>query len=82
MKTIDKVMNLLEERIELAKEKNFETIYITLKPDEAKELLKKIKPIEIDDSKLKEELRGVVKNDTTITEILTEFIQQYVNENK
>ena len=35
------------------------------------------------DKELRDELKiAVIKNDTTITEILTEFIQQYVNENK
>ena len=40
---IDNVIRLLEERIDLAEKRNFETIYLTLKPDEAKELLEKIK---------------------------------------
>ena len=42
-KTIEKVISLLEERIELAEKRNFETIYLTLKPNEAKELLERIK---------------------------------------
>ena len=39
----DKIIRLLEERIELAEERNFETIYLTLKPDEARELLERLK---------------------------------------
>lgn len=35
------------------------------------------------DKKLRDELKIIaIKNDTTITEILTEFIEEYVNENK
>ena len=39
----DKIIRLLEERIELAEKRNFETIYLTLKPDEARELLERLK---------------------------------------
>lgn len=42
-KIISNVINLLEERIELAEKRNFETIYLTLKPNEAKELLERLK---------------------------------------
>ena len=35
------------------------------------------------DKDLRDELKIIaIKNDTTITEILTEYIEQYVNENK
>lgn len=35
------------------------------------------------DKDLRDELKIIaIKNDTTITEILTEYIKQYVNENK
>ena len=37
-----KFQNLLAERIELAKTRNFTTIHITLKPEEAQELLDNI----------------------------------------
>ncbi len=35
------------------------------------------------DKELRDELKiACIKNDTTITDVLTEFIKQYVNENK
>ena len=35
------------------------------------------------DKELRDELKIIaIKNDTTITEILTDYIKQYVNENK
>ena len=39
----DKLTGLLEQRLELANKRNFESIYITLKPDEVKQLLQELK---------------------------------------
>ena len=39
----DKLTGLLEQRLELASKKKFESIYITLKPDEVKQLLQELK---------------------------------------
>ena len=40
---INKIINKIEDRLELAKKRNFETIYLTLKPEEMVELLKALK---------------------------------------
>ena len=40
---IPKLIKLLEERLELADKRSFESIYITLKPDEVKQLLQELK---------------------------------------
>ena len=40
---INKIINKIEDRLELAEKRNFETIYLTLKPEEMVELLKALK---------------------------------------
>lgn len=40
---INKIIEKIESRMELAKKRNFETIYLTLTPDEMSELYKTLK---------------------------------------
>ena len=40
---LDNLVRQVEEKIELAEKRNFESVYLTLKPKEAKELLEVLK---------------------------------------
>ena len=41
--SMDKLLNLIKERLDLAIKRNFKTIHITITPAEAEELIKRLK---------------------------------------
>ena len=76
---ISKIIKKIEERMELAKNRNFETIYLTLKPDEMSELLLALKQKPINITELTENL---IQEYLANKEIDTKVKGQIINELK
>lgn len=76
---INKIINKIEERMELAKNRNFETIYLTLKPDEMSELLLALKQKPINITELTENL---IQEYLANKELDTKVKGQIINELK
>lgn len=76
---ISKIIKKIEERMELAKNRNFETIYLTLKPDEMSELLLALKQKPINITELTENL---IQEYLANKELDTKVKGQIINELK
>ena len=76
---ISKILKKIEERMELAKNRNFETIYLTLKPDEMSELLSALKQKPINITELTENL---IQEYLANKELDTKVKGQIINELK
>ena len=76
---ISKIIKKIEERMELAKNRNFETIYLTLKPDEMSELLLALKQKPIYITELTENL---IQEYLANKELDTKVKGQIINELK
>ena len=76
---ISKIIKKIEERMELAKNRNFETIYLTLKPDEMSELLLALKQKPINITELTESL---IQEYLANKELDTKVKGQIINELK
>ena len=76
---ISKIIKKIEERMELAKNRNFETIYLTLTPDEMSELLLALKQKPINITELTENL---IQEYLANKELDTKVKGQIINELK
>lgn len=76
---INKIINKIEDRLELAKKRNFETIYLTLKPEEMVELLKALKKTPEHITKL---IEDTIQDYLTSEEMDTKVKGQIINELK
>ena len=76
---ISKIIKKIEERMELAQNRNFETIYLTLKPDEMSELLSALKQKPIYITELTENL---IQEYLANKELDTKVKGQIINELK
>ena len=76
---ISKIIKKIEERMELAKNRNFETIYLTLKPDEMSELYQALKQKPINITELTENL---IQEYLANKELDTKVKGQIINELK
>ena len=76
---ISKIIKKIEERMELAKNRNFETIYLTLKPDEMSELYQALKQKPIYITELTENL---IQEYLANKELDTKVKGQIINELK
>ncbi|MBQ2174496.1 MAG: hypothetical protein II453_05380 [Alphaproteobacteria bacterium] len=76
---ISKIIKKIEERMELAQNRNFETIYLTLKPDEMSELLLALKQKPINITELTENL---IQEYLANKELDTKVKGQIINELK
>ena len=77
---ISKIIKKIEERMELAKNRNFETIYLTLKPDEMSELLLALKQKPINITELTENLiQEYLANEELDTKVKGQIINELKN---
>ena len=77
---ISKIIKKIEERMELAKNRNFETIYLTLKPDEMSELLSALKQKPINITELTENLiQEYLANEELDTKVKGQIINELKN---
>lgn len=76
---INKIINKIEDRLELAEKRNFETIYLTLKPEEMVELLKALKKTPENITKL---IEDTIQDYLTNEEMDAKVKGQIINELK
>ena len=76
---INKIIEKIESRMELAKKKNFETIYLTLTPEEMQELYKTLKQTP---THIVNEIETLIQDYLANEELDTKVKGQIINELK